>query len=368
MTLKAAILADDLTGALDTGTPFVQNGLTVAVAVSSESLEKALAANPDVLVVNTASRALSPQEASERVTGVASRLKAVAPDLVMKKIDSRLKGNVAAETLALADALGLGQIIVCPAIPDQQRLTRNGHIIGRGVDQPISIAALFDQTSVIVCDAETDADMDRIANTHDWTNGLAVGARGLGLALARRIGNGPSGSAQSSSLTLTDQTLFAFGSRDPITVSQMHRLDRQDRLAVLADAPHGQLGDLDAPLRLPALLRCTGDMREDGATVASRFAEGVRKVVTTSHIEMLMMGGGDTALAVLTALGIEVLFPMGEIEPGIPWFEVTLQDGKGLRCAVKSGGFGTVDSLVAVLPAKPEQKSTDSKETSIGRS
>ena len=368
MTLKAAILADDLTGALDTGTPFVQNGLTVAVAVTGESLEKALAANPDVLVVNTASRALSPQEASERVAAIANRLKAIAPDLVMKKIDSRLKGNVAAETLALADGLGRHRIVVCPAIPDQQRLTRNGHVIGRGVDQPISIAALFGQSSVTVCDADTDADLDNIANTHDWQNGQAVGARGFGLALARRIGNGSSGSAQASSLTLTDRTLFAFGSRDPITVSQMHRLDRHDRLAVLADAPHGQLGDLDAPLRLPALLRCTGDIREDGKMVAERFAEGVRKVVATSDIEMLMIGGGDTALAVLTALGIDVLFPMGEVEPGIPWFKVTLHDGKRLRCAVKSGGFGTADSLVAVLPAKPDQKSTDSKETSIGRS
>lgn len=368
MTLKAAILADDLTGALDTGTPFVQNGLKVAVAVCCKGLDKAIATNPDVLVVNTASRALSPQEAASRVSDIASRLKAHSPDLVMKKIDSRLKGNVAAETLAVADALGRRRIVICPAIPDQQRLTRDGHVVGRGVDQPISITALFGQTSVTICDAESAADLDRIADTQDWQNGLAVGARGLGLALAKRIGTGAIGSAQASTLTLTEQTLFAFGSRDPITVSQMNRLDRQDRLAVLADAPHGQLDDLDAPLRLPALLRCTGDIREDGTMVAERFAEGVRKVVATSHIEMLMMGGGDTALAVLTALGIDVLLPMGEVEPGIPWFEVTLQDGKGLRCAVKSGGFGTVDSLIAVLPAKPDQKSTDSKETSIGRS
>ncbi|UJW77444.1 four-carbon acid sugar kinase family protein [Rhizobium sp. SL42] len=368
MTLKAAILADDLTGALDTGTPFVENGLKVAVAVCCEGLDKAVAAKPDVLVVNTASRALSPEEASSRVGNIAARLKAHSPDLVMKKIDSRLKGNVAVETLAVADALGRRRIVICPAIPDQQRLTRNGHVVGRGVDQPISIAALFGQTSVTICDAESVADLDRIADMQDWQTGLAVGARGLGLALAKRIGKGASGSTQPALLTLTDQTLFAFGSRDPITVSQMHQLYMQDRLAVLADAPHGQLGELDAPLRLPALLRCTGNVQDDGAMVAKRFAEGVRDVIAAGNVEMLMMGGGDTALAVLTALGIDVLFPMGEVEPGIPWFDVTLQNGKSLRCAVKSGGFGTVDSLVAVLPAKPDQKSTDSKETFIGRS
>ncbi|MGO6698375.1 four-carbon acid sugar kinase family protein, partial [Rhizobium ruizarguesonis] len=37
MTLKAVIVADDLTGALDTGTPFVEAGLSVAVAVDVEA-------------------------------------------------------------------------------------------------------------------------------------------------------------------------------------------------------------------------------------------------------------------------------------------------------------------------------------------
>jgi len=363
MTLKAAILADDLTGALDTGTPFVQNGLTVAVAVSCESLEKAVAANPDVLVVNTASRALSPQEASTRVASVANRLKVAAPDLVMKKIDSRLKGNIAAETLALADVLDRNRIVICPAIPDQHRLTRNGYVVGRGVDQPISIAALFGQTPVIICDADSDADLDRIANEEDWQEALAVGARGLGLSLAKRLGND---SAPTSPFVRTGRTLFAFGSRDPITGAQMIRLEQNGRLASVTDAPDGLFGDFNALLPLPALLRCTGDSDMDGATVAARFAKGVRKVVLTSDVEMLMMGGGDTALAVLAALGVDVLIPKGEIEPGVPWFEVRLQDDKYLRCAVKSGGFGTVNSLLAVLPAAPEHKSQASKETSFG--
>ncbi|MGO7165261.1 four-carbon acid sugar kinase family protein, partial [Rhizobium johnstonii] len=91
---KAAIIADDLTGALDTGTPFVEAGLSVAVAVDVEAAEDAIATGCDVVVINTASRALGEREAAERVRLATEALRGVKPAVVMKKIDSRLKGNV----------------------------------------------------------------------------------------------------------------------------------------------------------------------------------------------------------------------------------------------------------------------------------
>lgn len=58
MTLEVAIIADDLTGALDTGTPFVDAGLSVAVAIDVDAIPEALLTGCNVVVVNTASRAL----------------------------------------------------------------------------------------------------------------------------------------------------------------------------------------------------------------------------------------------------------------------------------------------------------------------
>ena len=49
-------------------------------------------------------------------------------------------------------------------------------------------------------------------------------------------------------------------------------------------------------------------------------------------------------------LAARVLLPSGEIEAGIPWFEVTLADGRAMRCAVKSGGFGGPNSLLRLIP------------------
>ncbi|MGR9161327.1 four-carbon acid sugar kinase family protein [Rhizobium leguminosarum] len=348
MTLKAVIVADDLTGALDTGTPFVEAGLSVAVAVDVEAAEDAIATGCDVVVINTASRALGEPEAAERVRFATAALHGVKPAVVMKKIDSRLKGNVAAESLALADTLGLETILVAPAIPDQERVTCRGCVVGRGVDKPLPIADLFEGRAgnVAVADAEDDSDLDQIVADHDWRLTLAVGARGLGSALARQLGE--TGRQSVPEFAATRRTLFAFGSRDPITATQMDRLEASGVLRMVVDAPMGQVEGGEG-MALPALLRCTGDMATDATLVARHFAAGVKTAIDDTRPDMLMVGGGDTALAVFQALDVRVLVPKGEIEAGVPWFEVTAADGRHFRCAVKSGGFGNPDSLLRLV-------------------
>lgn len=347
MTLKVAIIADDLTGSLDTGTPFVEAGLSVAVAIDVEAVGKALETGAEVVVVNTASRGLSEADAAVRVRAVAETLRAAGSAIFMKKIDSRLKGNVAVESIALADVLGLKTILMAPAIPDQERITYRGCVVGRGVDHPLPIAELFAGSGrdAMVADAEDDADLDIVVAENDWRFTLAVGARGLGSALARRLG----GPARLTPEFLTARkTLFAFGSRDPITAAQMDRLEASGALRVVVDAPMGVVESGEG-LALPALMRCTGEMKTEAALVAARFAQGVKSVIDDTNPNMIMVGGGDTALAVFRELGVSVLLPKGDIEAGIPWFDVAGADGRQFRCAVKSGGFGNSDSLLRLI-------------------
>jgi uncharacterized protein YgbK (DUF1537 family) len=348
MTLKVAIIADDLTGALDTGTPFVDAGLSVAVAIDIEAISQALASGADVVVANTASRALPEEEAARRVGLAASALLAASPEIVLKKIDSRLKGNVAAESAALAAVFGHQEIVLAPAIPDQERFTRNAHVVGRGVDEPLPIADLFKprREAVLIVDAESDSDLDRLITEHDWTTTLAVGARGIGSAFARSIGKA---NKRAALFEATLKTVFAFGSRDPITAAQMARLEASGMLGASIEAPMGAIEHGEG-LALPVLLHCTGEISGEGAAVAGRFAQGVRSVIEDTRPDMVMVGGGDTALAVFRELGIFVLTPKGEIEAGVPWFDVIAADGAALRCAVKSGGFGNSDSLLRVIP------------------
>ncbi|WP_047458191.1 four-carbon acid sugar kinase family protein [Rhizobium rhizogenes] len=348
MTLKVAIIADDLTGALDTGTPFVEAGLSVTVAIDIDAIADALASRSEVVVINTDSRALSEQEAVARVSLAARALLAASPDIILKKIDSRLKGHVAAESAALTAFFGHREIVLAPAIPDQGRFTRDGKVVGRGVDYPLPIAELFEALpdTVLIIDAENDGDLDRLMAKHDWKTTLAVGARGIGSALARRIGRGD---LASQTFAPTSRTLFAFGSRDPITAAQMATLEASGSLRATIDAPMG-LVECGKGQALPLLLRCIGDITEKATAVADRFAKGVTSVMEDTHPDMLMMGGGDTAVAVFRTLGVRLLTPKGEIEPGIPWFDVTMPNGTRLRCAVKSGGFGNSDSLLRLIP------------------
>lgn len=359
MTLKVAIIADDLTGALDTGTPFVEAGLTVAVAIDIEALAEALAREPDVVVVNTASRALPADEAANRIEAALAALGSARPHILFKKIDSRLKGNVAAESMALAKAAGLNRIVLAPAIPDQQRFTVNGAVTGRGVETPLPVRALFPTTalSIDVYDACTDAELDDLVRTTDWPAVVAVGARGLGSAFARSLALSLTARRIFSRST---ETLFAFGSRDPITTAQIEHLCENRQIATVANAPAGDL-PTGAILQLPAVARCSGDLTARPELVAAHFADGIHQVVKQTRPEMLMMGGGDTALAILKALGASVLMPNGEIEPGIPWFEIEDAHGRTIRCAVKSGGFGNIDSLLKLVPENLLSQTTSNR-------
>ncbi|MHA2055245.1 MAG: four-carbon acid sugar kinase family protein, partial [Candidatus Hodarchaeales archaeon] len=53
--MRIAVIADDLTGALDTGVQFSKWGLNVKIVPILENIES-LTHGPDVLVVNTNSR------------------------------------------------------------------------------------------------------------------------------------------------------------------------------------------------------------------------------------------------------------------------------------------------------------------------
>ncbi|WP_455272966.1 four-carbon acid sugar kinase family protein [Rhizobium herbae] len=348
MTLQVAIIADDLTGALDTGTPFVEAGLAVAVAIDVEAVAEALQHTPDVIVINTASRALSASAAAQQMQAALAALGSTKPSILFKKIDSRLKGNVAAESLALAEWSHRRRIVVAPAIPDQQRFTIDGAVTGRGVESPLPIRILFpaNAPAIDVYDASTDSDLADLVRQTDWSTVIAVGARGLGSAFARSLARPASARPPFPPST---KTLLAFGSRDPITSAQIEHLAEHRPFGVIADAPAGELA-AGKIRELPAVAQCSGEQTSNPEHVVARFADGIRQVVKQTRPDMLMMGGGDTALAILKALGASVLIPSGEIEAGIPWFEIEDVDGRTIRCAVKSGGFGNLDSLLKLVP------------------
>lgn len=124
---QIAIIADDLTGANDTGIQFSKFGLSTAVVIDYQTLDQ-MNFDKEVWVINSESRPLAPEEAYQRVFGITQRLKEVGFKNFYKKIDSTLRGHPGAELEAVMDALGAELAVVVPSFPANGRLVVNGNL------------------------------------------------------------------------------------------------------------------------------------------------------------------------------------------------------------------------------------------------
>jgi uncharacterized protein YgbK (DUF1537 family) len=64
-------------------------------------------------------------------------------------------------------------------------------------------------------------------------------------------------------------------------------------------------------------------------------------------VRRLVVAGGETSGAVVSALGVEALAIGPPIDPGVPWTVATGRER--LALALKSGNFGTVDFFTKAL-------------------
>lgn len=138
MRVPYAVMADDLTGAGDTGVQFAAAGLR------SRALLGVWDANAvgetDVVVVNTESRPLPPDETYAAVADTAGRLNEAGVIPIYKKIDSTMRGNVGVMIEAVMDAFRLRLAVVCPAFPANGRLVVGGHLLVDG--EPVARTAI----------------------------------------------------------------------------------------------------------------------------------------------------------------------------------------------------------------------------------
>lgn len=342
MTTPIIIVADDLTGALDSAAPFASRGLHVRVALGVDAVGEAGAAAPDVLAIDTRSRALAAPLAAERIATAWDAAKPLSPRMVMKKVDSRLKGEVAAETAALLAVSGRASAIVCPAVPEQGRTVAGGHLIGRGVGAPIAVANRFGDLQCECPDASDAASLDTIASAvlAAADRIVAVGARGLAAALADLVA-GPPNDEPVPPLALP--MVIAIGSMDPITGVQVDRLCRDFPLVdeiTRPSSPH-------APRDPVMLLRAAWDAESGAMTLVSRFGRETAALVRAASARTIFCSGGDTAAAVMDALGARQLAVEHELCPGVP--VARIEGADGLRLVTKSGGYGDPDVLSRIV-------------------
>lgn len=328
---KIVVLADDLTGALDAVGPFAARGVKVSVGTDADQFARALETGASVVAVSTRSRDLGQGAAHRMVASVVDRL----PNdvLLFKKIDSRLKGNIAAEL----DAFPMAPLLVVPALPEFQRIQKDRAVSGFGVSDPLPIEPALGRhgARAAIPDVESMDDIDHaLAGAAPGT--IFVGARALGRALAARLVT----PVKFESPKLRGPIAVAVGSYDPITLGQVGRL-RKNGVPVLP-APGGRF-DGTVPKNAVVVLQATeGPVSKPAAEVASAFAKSFRNI--SQGCKSLILTGGATAEAVLDEFGIRTLDVIGEIIPGLP-----ISRAGDLYIVTKSGGFGGEDTLEGLV-------------------
>jgi D-threonate/D-erythronate kinase len=302
--IEILIIADDLTGAADSGAAFAAHGLETAVVLDdSGGIPPA-----QVVAFDANTRAMTAARAAAETARIVREYPA---RIVYKKIDSTLRGHVAAEIEAALEAYReMGHpnavAVVAPAFPAMGRTTKGGRMFVRG--EVVADAGV----GVLLEDAETDEHLHAIAAK--WIDHQAgvvwAGSAGLARCLARCLP--VAGITGISALNASGPIVFAIGSQSPTSREQVAALrERGIENDVILTGEPAVLADTIAGMREP--------------------------------IGGLVLTGGETARAVLTRLGINVLRVAGEIETGVP---ILVAEGSGWPAVTKAGDFGDRETLL----------------------
>lgn len=384
--MRIFIVADDLTGALDVAGPFAQRGLLTSVVVDAGQDWPAAVADARVVCVNADSRHLPAAQAAVKLAEILRRVDTRA-QVLLKKIDSTLRGQVVAETLAMMRAAGRATAVVAPAFPAQGRTVRGGVVHVNGVPladtafardalSPPPTLPLQDVFSradaavaarsvvtldgnfssaegerVLVLDTQVDDDLAAAVRCAGGAldQVLWVGAAGIARALAAHCQDGVP--AQRVSPRTSGRILLIAGSRAEATREQINRL-MEDRDIEILDAPNGAVDTAMAQAsRAPVLvLRATpGPAGEgDADAVAEDLGRAADGLLRRGDINIVIATGGDTARAILAAAGTAVVEVMGDLLPGIP-YSLLRRDGRDIWLITKAGGFGTRDTFAQLI-------------------
>lgn len=398
------IVADDLTGAADSAIAFAKRGQATTVGWGDRKLADS---DGTVFSYDADSRGLAGPHAADRHRQVLARL--FEPGRVLfKKIDSTLRGHIAAEIAATIEAVrsrsGRAFGILAPAFPATGRTTIGGRVLVQG--EPLeqtevwrrdhsyptadltqilasagvaaeiipletirsdrdtlraalqAVAAQGDR--VAICDAETDEDLQHLAEASLPLDeaGFFIGSAGLAHALATIA---PGARLDPAQLAPTERGIL-------IVVGSLAAASRAAARTLAATGMHHVLVEIDTLLdpaagsaradlgqRVGYLLAAGQDVLVEIATgdapdlsIGPRLVEGLADALApaAAHIGGLAATGGETAAALLGRLGVDGIRLIDELEPGVS-FGLTL--GKiALPIATKAGAFGGPDSLVRI--------------------
>ncbi len=400
------IIADDLSGAADCGMACAGSGLHTVVMLGNS----VTAVDADVLSVDADTRGLDAKRAVWETAMLMRRYMSSRDQVVFKKLDSTLRGNVGAELAAVLTtqraAMTQQQHIVAvlaPAFPANGRTTRQGKQLLNG--KPLEemeiwqrdgikgnsyIPAMLEEAGmrssvlpletirssngnlhtemvrlaegldVLVCDAETDQDLQAIAKATVALghNTVWAGSAGLAYHLPKAIALASTTFATSNQTLATGPTLFVVGSSAAVSREQVKTLAASPELVTITIPPGDLLSGLEKRREHERLLSEAFSGKRDivvmlgiedklkidaGRLLSSALAQLI--VPHYNKVGALVITGGETARLVLQTWGVTGLRLVKELEPGLP-FSITEGWTRRLPVITKAGDFGNPQTLV----------------------
>ncbi|WP_292562075.1 four-carbon acid sugar kinase family protein [Mesorhizobium sp.] len=337
------IVADDITGALDTAGYFATPENPIQVWLD----------RPPVIsggnAIDLDTRDLDEATACRRVADIfAGRDSGV---LSFKKIDSVMRGHPIAEAVAAFRAGRFERALFAPAFPAADRVTVNGRqwagsaqglmqvgpalvdaLLSHGVSAAMTGDAVV-RSGFVVADARTDAELaGAIANFEGGGNDIYVGTAGLASVLA---GGAP--------FKLPRPALdFAIcGTNHPVTQRQIAAI--RTLQAVVMDGGSTELPEPPALLVAPSSVASDAEAR----FMIERYLD--RLVATIPRPQAVLVTGGWTLRLLARICGASHLRCEGLYEPGVAISRMVAGAWNETIIVSKSGGFGREDLLVRLL-------------------
>jgi uncharacterized protein YgbK (DUF1537 family) len=337
------IIADDVTGALDSAVGFAGSGRVEYGSV--------LPAVPDVAAISTGSRAA----AVDRYD-IGEHVDRTQVDRLFVKIDSTLRGRPAEHLRSAMDWWEHpATTVICPASPTLGRTVSGGRVFVAGEpasssaagSDPVAPTRQDDLTLVfgaplvdvgdlpdvvgreraVIVDAVTSEDLADIAAAviAAGSDAVAVGSSGLAAAIGARRG--------------------AHGAHPPratrvvVVVTSVHPVSRAQVAA---------LGDGYCVVSPPTLT--TAAVPHDQAvTIATETARRAALLIGTQPGTAVVVVGGDGTDALLAALQADGVDVLGSLMPGVPWGRISGGPAADMTIVTKSGGFGDADTLAHII-------------------
>lgn len=403
--VRLFIIADDFTGALDTGVQFAVRGTETRVVTDPDYDVSQTGAEVRVLVLDAETRHLEPEAAYRVVFRAVQSALAAGFTHIYKKTDSALRGNIGAELTAVIDAAGADRLAFLPALPKMNRTTRGGvhyidgvpvaeSVFGKDPFEPVRSSAVAeiiaaqsrtpavlhalgdaaDGPGIHVYDAETDEELLQTGRRLAPEGlRLCAGCAGFASALAEllELRGTPPGLPD-----LVPALFVACGSVNPVTLRQMEeaekagfshiRLTPEQKLEpswletpACAAAAASWLKEAGEKRRFildvndpPEQDRTAAYAKERGLTtedlrvrISEQLGQLVRRLLDGGLDATLLCTGGDTLLALTRAVGTAELLPVCELDAGAVLTAFVYQ-GKPYHIISKSGGFGSPDLFI----------------------